>query len=131
MAAAHQGHKDDARHHARNALRCADRTGAVHAAARLASRLRTAGVRLGSTAGRVRPATGWEALTPTEAQVAEQVWAGLSGPDIARRMHISPRTVQTHVSHVLAKLGLSSHVELAAAAARAAGTPPGPVPVRR
>ncbi|WP_308358366.1 LuxR C-terminal-related transcriptional regulator [Streptomyces sp. NEAU-Y11] len=132
VAAAHQGHKDDARHHARSALRCADRTGAVHAAARLASRLRTAGVRLGSTAGRVRPATGWEALTPTEAQVAEQVRAGLSGPDIARRMHISPRTVQTHVSHVLAKLGLSSRVELAAAAAaRAAGTPPGPVPVRR
>lgn len=43
------------------------------------------------------------------------VTAGLSGPDIARAMSVSTRTVQTHVSHSLAKLGVASRIELAAA----------------
>ena len=49
--------------------------------------------------------------------MVEQVAAGRTGPEIAQRLNISPRTVQTHVSHVLTKLGLSHRVELAAAAA--------------
>ena len=61
---------------------------------------------------------GWESLTKAEAKVAELVAEGLSNPDIARRLFISRRTVQSHVSHALEKLGLSSRVELAVKRAR-------------
>jgi DNA-binding NarL/FixJ family response regulator len=57
----------------------------------------------------------------TEWRVTDLVAAGLSNPDIAERMFPPRRTVQTHVSHVLAKTGFTSRVELAAAVARHAG----------
>ncbi|MER6462066.1 LuxR C-terminal-related transcriptional regulator [Streptomyces sp. NPDC001288] len=116
VAAAGTGARDRAREHAGHALRCAERTGAAGVAQRVSQRLRATDVRLGKASRRSRPATGWEALTPTESQVAELVVAGRSGPDIARAMNISIRTVQSHVSRALAKLGLSSRIELAAAA---------------
>jgi DNA-binding CsgD family transcriptional regulator len=59
----------------------------------------------------------WESLTEAECRVAWLVAEGMSNPDIARRLGISKRTVQTHVSHALEKLGLTSRVELAVKAA--------------
>jgi DNA-binding CsgD family transcriptional regulator len=67
---------------------------------------------------RKRPATGWGSLTPTELDVARLVSEGLTNKDIATRMFVSPRTVQTHLTHVYTKLGLTSRVQLAQEAAR-------------
>ena len=67
---------------------------------------------------RKRPASGWESLTPTEHEAVGLVSEGLSNKDIAERMFISPRTVQTHLTHVYAKLGLDSRIQLVQEAAR-------------
>lgn len=68
--------------------------------------------------GRKRPATGWGALTRTERDVVRLVNEGLSNNDIAERMFISSRTVQTHLTRVYAKLGLASRAQLIRETAR-------------
>ena len=70
-----------------------------------------------------RPTSGWETLTPTERDVVRLVSEGLTNNDIATRLFISPRTVQTHLTHVYTKLGLTSRVQLAQQAARHTGSP--------
>jgi predicted ATPase/class 3 adenylate cyclase/DNA-binding CsgD family transcriptional regulator len=67
---------------------------------------------------RKRPASGWASLTPTERDVVRLVSEGLGNKDIAGRLFVSPRTVQTHLTHVYTKLGLSSRVQLVQEAAR-------------
>ena len=59
---------------------------------------------------RKRPASGWASLTPTERDIVRLVSEGLGNKDIATRLFVSPRTVQTHLTHVYTKLGLSSRV---------------------
>jgi len=67
---------------------------------------------------RKRPTSGWASLTPTERQVVQLVSEGLSNNDIATRLFVSPRTVQTHLTHVYTKLSLTSRVQLVQEAAR-------------
>ncbi len=67
---------------------------------------------------RKRPASGWASLTPAEREVVCLVSEGLGNNDIATRLFVSPRTVQTHLTHVYTKLGLTSRVQLAQEAAR-------------
>ncbi|GGM57037.1 LuxR family transcriptional regulator [Longimycelium tulufanense] len=86
-------------------------------AAQAEARLRRWGLRRGVRGRRPRERIGWESLTPTELRVAGLVSEGLSNPAIAERLFVSRRTVQTHVSNILAKLGISSRTELAAAMA--------------
>jgi DNA-binding NarL/FixJ family response regulator len=66
---------------------------------------------------RKRPTTGWASLTPTERAVVQLVFEGLGNKDIGTRLFISPRTVQTHLTHVYTKLGLTSRVQLVQEAA--------------
>lgn len=67
---------------------------------------------------RKRPPSGWDSLTPTERDVVRLVSEGLGNKDIGDRLFISPRTVQTHLTHVYAKLGFPSRMQLAQEAAR-------------
>ena len=67
---------------------------------------------------RKRPTSGWASLTPTERDVVRLVSEGLTNNDIATRLFVSPRTVQSHLTHVYTKLGLSSRVQLVHEAAR-------------
>ena len=67
--------------------------------------------------GRKRPATGWASLTPAELEVVRLVGEGLRNDAIARRLFIAPGTVKVHLSHIFAKLGITTRAELAAQAA--------------
>jgi len=67
---------------------------------------------------RKRPSSGWESLTPTETQVVRLVSEGLANKDIAARLVMSRRTVQTHLTHLYTKLGLTSRIQLVQEAAR-------------
>jgi predicted ATPase/DNA-binding CsgD family transcriptional regulator len=66
---------------------------------------------------RNRPPIGWLSLTPAESDVARLVAEGMSNKDIAGRLFVSPRTVQTHLTHMFGKLGITSRVQLAHQAA--------------
>jgi DNA-binding NarL/FixJ family response regulator len=77
-------------------------------------RLRAHGVRRGVRGKRgSRDVSGWRALTSTELRIASMVADGQSTPSIAAKLYLSPRTVQTHISQVLGKLGVRSRVEIA------------------
>ncbi|HTQ87857.1 MAG TPA: helix-turn-helix transcriptional regulator [Streptosporangiaceae bacterium] len=67
--------------------------------------------------GRKRPATGWASLTPAELEVVRLVGEGLRNDAIARRLFIAPGTVKVHLSHIFAKLAITTRAELAAQAA--------------
>jgi pimeloyl-ACP methyl ester carboxylesterase/DNA-binding CsgD family transcriptional regulator len=64
-----------------------------------------------------RPAMGWPALTEAELAVVRLAARGLTNADVAAQLFLSRYTVETHLKHVFAKLGVESRAELAALAA--------------
>ena len=52
-------------------------------------------------------------MTPAELRVAEAVGAGLTNAQAARRLFVSPHTVDYHLRQIFLKLGISSRVQLA------------------
>jgi DNA-binding CsgD family transcriptional regulator len=55
-------------------------------------------------------------LSLRELQVLHLVASGASNPQIAQQLFVAPRTVSTHIEHILAKMGCSSRTRLAAMA---------------
>jgi DNA-binding CsgD family transcriptional regulator len=93
------------------ALHAYAEVGADHQLTRARASFRQAGVTV--RAPRSRPTSGWQALTRTEERIAGHVATGQTNLEIAQSLFISRRTVETHVSNVLAKLGLRSRTEIA------------------
>jgi DNA-binding NarL/FixJ family response regulator len=80
---------------------------------RALARMRALGIRRSSREPRRDASHGWDSLTATEVRIAALVREGLTNREIGTRLFVSPRTVQTHVSHILQKTGLRSRVEIA------------------
>jgi DNA-binding CsgD family transcriptional regulator len=59
--------------------------------------------------------TGRDALTPSELRVARLVAQGNTNNEVAQSLFVTPKTVDTHLSHIYSKLGISSRRALAAA----------------
>ena len=119
VAVARAGKKAEATALFKESVAVYEDVGAARDIARAVAAMRTAGIRTGSRASPRRETFGWGALTASERTVAELAAQGLTNRQIAERLFVSKYTVMTHLSHVFTKLGLSSRVELAAAAARA------------
>jgi DNA-binding NarL/FixJ family response regulator len=64
---------------------------------------------------------GVGALTSREREVLAQIADGRSNREIARLLHVSEKTVKTHVSAVLAKLGVADRTQAALVAVRQLG----------
>ena len=68
-----------------------------------------------------------ERLTPRELQILALMVDGLERSAIAKRLHVSPHTVRTHMQNLQAKLGVHSGVAAVSVALRA-GLRPGDRP---
>ena len=64
------------------------------------------------------------ALTRREREVADLATDGLTNPQIAGRLFVSQKTVETHMANIFRKLGVSSRREIAAAALTTGGEDP-------
>jgi non-specific serine/threonine protein kinase len=74
-----------------------------------------------STAGSPRGS-----LTPREAEILRLLASGMTNPDIAAELFLSVRTVENHVAHILAKLGVRTRTAAATAAGHVLTSPPPP-----
>jgi DNA-binding CsgD family transcriptional regulator len=107
---------DEAKALLTEALERYEDAGAHAWSARVGAGLRELGVRPGKRGPRGRPTRGWESLTVTERSVSHLVAEGLTNREVAKRLHISPHTVNTHLRHAFEKLSVSNRAALAAVA---------------
>jgi len=104
--------KDESVGYLDEALRLQSAAGAERDAARVRRLLRDYGTQ--RPHGRQDPAAArWPELTASELAVVRLVTEGASDREVAQRLYISVHTVNSHLRHVFAKLGIRSRVELA------------------
>ena len=110
---------------ARDVLRRAHALAAECGATRLANRARDELSRSGARLIR-EPASGVDALTPSEVRVAELAAEGLTNREVAQALFVSEKTVETHLGRVYRKLDIKSrHALPGALADRQAAEPVG------
>ncbi|WP_320774718.1 helix-turn-helix transcriptional regulator [Streptomyces sp. CRN 30] len=100
-----QGRKA-ARHSLTLAADTFERLGAATWAERARAELRTAGAATATSAAHLA------ALTWQERRIADLAASGLTNKEIGERMHLSPRTVSSHLYRVFPKLGITSRAAL-------------------
>ena len=88
--------------------RCGSRSGAVSGCGASGRRCRARSATSSTSRSELRA----RGVTGREMEVLRLVGAGLGNPEIAARLHLSRRTVETHVANLLAKTGAASRVEL-------------------
>jgi DNA-binding CsgD family transcriptional regulator/tetratricopeptide (TPR) repeat protein len=119
----HQDRHDDAARELKGAEAAFDHLGAVP----LARLARTERRRLAARSQKGKAKGGFPAapdvLTIRESQVAELVREGLTNRMISKRLHISEKTVEMHLSNVFTKLGVSNRAAVAAVLTQEASTP--------
>ncbi len=113
-----QGLNREARTQLTSARRHFEELGARPWEARAAAELRATGIT------RATRGKAGEALTPQELEVAGLAATGLSNPQIATRLFLSPRTVSSHLYRVFPKLGITSRAELRDALDALSSKPP-------
>ena len=102
----------------RRALAIFTDLGAAPAADIVRRRLRASGVRSIPSRPRASTSAGPGGLTSRQIEILGLVEEGATNAEIARRLFISEKTVGHHVSAILAKLGVRTRGEAAAAARR-------------
>jgi DNA-binding NarL/FixJ family response regulator len=103
----------EARTTLQNALDLARRCGARALCERAETELRAAGGRSSDPT-----AIGLSQLTVSERRVADLAAKGHSNPEIAQRLFVTRKTIETHLGHIYSKLDISGRTELGRALAR-------------
>jgi DNA-binding CsgD family transcriptional regulator len=110
---ARRGQMARAREPLARAAKLAQECGAVPLAVRAQAVLATTGVRARGAASR-------DELTTSEREIAQLAAEGMTNRQIAGRLVVTPKTVEWHLTHAYAKLGITSRRELTDALTRIA-----------
>jgi len=100
------------------ALTIMERLGATAAANALRRRMREQGMRRIPRGSRTSTRTNTHGLTKREAEIFELLAQGLRNSAIAKRLFVTTKTVDHHVSAIFTKLGVSSRAEAIALASK-------------
>ncbi len=107
------GQQAEARELLRDGLDLAHACGATAVADRALDELVAAGAR-----PRKPATTDADALTPSERRVTEMAADGMTNKEIAQALFVTVKTVETHLGHAYAKLGINSRSQLRGRLAR-------------
>ncbi len=105
-------HRASARTFLQEGLELARRCGALALAERAHAELLATGAR-----PRRLVRSGVDSLTPSERRVAQMATEGQTNREIAQALFVTPKTVETHLSHVYRKLGIQPRSQLSGAMA--------------